>query len=447
MAAETKFLQDLFSLLNESGIAYAVARDWDALPESLKGSDLDLLTGNEHDMRKVFDIAVLAAKRNGGKVLMKYLVEMFAVSFGGQTDDGEWWGAHLDISVGNKYRGFFYLDPKVVMESRIWDGKGFYKVGGNVGTIAFFKELMANGRDRKGYYELARKDYRECPSIVKSAMLPCFGEFGYKLVKKILSEKMDPKQLCAIHLNIFAEVKRNYRRKYGTIKYFACVWLNLWRRFLRLFTPPGYFVVFLGTDGSGKSSVIEAIREPIFKMLHYDIIYNHLRPNWLPSLSCLFGRPQKDGPVVHPHSGKVAGRISSLIRFFYYLVDYTLGYWIRIHVAQSKNGYLFVNDRYYYDYFVDQRRLAVNVPMWLVSFFAKIIPKPDLVICLVGDPQKIYMRKPETSLKEVTRQVSILERFASNIRNAKVVSSTIALSETVNSVLTHIVDGMSSRYE
>ena len=51
---ESEFLQLLFASLHRQGIKYAIAREWDSLPDSLGGSDLDILTGCEADMHIPF---------------------------------------------------------------------------------------------------------------------------------------------------------------------------------------------------------------------------------------------------------------------------------------------------------------------------------------------------------------------------------------------------------
>jgi N-acylglucosamine 2-epimerase len=54
-------------------------------------------------------------------------------------------------------------------------------------------------------------------------------------------------------------------------------------------------------------------------------------------------------------------------------------------------------------------------------FFA---PAPDLILCLGGDPEKIYAGKPETSLEEVQRQMSALKKFCADNHKAVWIDTT-----------------------
>ena len=81
-------------------------------------------------------------------------------------------------------------------------------------------------------------------------------------------------------------------------------------------------------------------------------------------------------------------------------------------------------DRYYYDYYIDQSRSRTSLPNWIIRFFDFWVPSPDIIIGLGGDPEKIFARKPETSIKEVTRQTEALKAFCNRRRNAFWVNTT-----------------------
>jgi thymidylate kinase len=74
------------------------------------------------------------------------------------------------------------------------------------------------------------------------------------------------------------------------------------------------------------------------------------------------------------------------------------------------------------------------------------VPKPDLIICLGGDPHKIYERKPETSIEEVTRQIDALNTFCMKKKNAVWVDTTQPIEKSVNDVMAAIVEMMSKRF-
>lgn len=196
-------------------------------------------------------------------------------------------------------------------------------------------------------------------------------------------------------------------------------------------------IAVLGTDGSGKSTIIEAIAPIISDATGMAVRYEHLRPNYLPSLGVVLGKRTKEdeenhGPVTNPHNSKPSGFVGSMIRLFYYLIDYTYGYYRKIYPS---SGIVWIFDRYYYDLLLDQKRCRITLPNWIIRMFGIIVPKPDFTLCLGGESRVIYSRKPETSLTEVSRQMSSLKLFCDKNRHAHWINTDCELSESVAEAL------------
>ena len=204
-------------------------------------------------------------------------------------------------------------------------------------------------------------------------------------------------------------------------------------------------IALLGTDGSGKSTIIDALT-PWVEKKFAKVRYEHMRPNHLPSLAVALGKKKADEPATvcsDPHGSKPSGFMGSLLRLSYYWIDYTWGYFRK--VRPSKDVVWFF-DRYYYDYYVDQRRARLSLPNWVIKLFGWFVPCPDLTICLGGDPAKIYARKPETSLEEVTRQTMALKDFTCRHKRTVWVDTTVAPEESVEMAMKAIVEMMSKRF-
>lgn len=190
-------------------------------------------------------------------------------------------------------------------------------------------------------------------------------------------------------------------------------------------------IAFLGTDGSGKSTIINAVT-PWVEEQYAKVQYEHMRPNYLPSLAVATGKKKAtDGTHAicsYPHASKPSSIIGSLVRLSYYWLDYTWGYFKK--VRSSKNVVWFF-DRYYYDFYVDQRRSRLNLPVWIIKVYGYFVPSPDLTICLGGDPEKIYARKSETSLEEVIRQTNVLRKFSRTHKYSVWVDTTTTPEESI----------------
>lgn len=196
-------------------------------------------------------------------------------------------------------------------------------------------------------------------------------------------------------------------------------------------------IAFLGTDGSGKSTIIEAICPILSEAMNMEVKYEHLRPNYLPSLGVALGKRTKEaeenfGPVTNPHNSRPSGFVGSMMRLFYYLIDYTYGYYKKVYLSK---GLIWIFDRYYYDYLIDPLRYRIKIPSVIIRIFGHIIPAPDFIFCLGGDPVAIYSRKPETDIKEVTRQVSALRTFCNNSNRSYWVDTTQDIDSSVSDVL------------
>lgn len=201
-----------------------------------------------------------------------------------------------------------------------------------------------------------------------------------------------------------------------------------------------YTIAFLGTDGSGKSTIINAITPIIEKKTGLKVRYEHMRPNYLPSLGVAFGRRTREeeiaqGPVLDPHASKPSGFVGSLVRLIYYLVDYTYGYHRKIYPSHDA---VWIFDRYYYDLLIDQKRARISLPRWIIKVFGKIVPVPDVILCLGGEPERIFERKPETNLEEVTRQMNKLRNFCQKSENAYWIDTTVDFVTSVSDVLNAI---------
>ena len=108
---------------------------------------------------------------------------------------------------------------------------------------------------------------------------------------------------------------------------------------------------------------------------------------------------------------------------------------------------VFIFDRYYYDYYIDQRRSRTSLPHWILRFGEIFVPTPDLTLCLGGDPKKIYERKPETSLEEVTRQTEVLRRFCDKRKKAVWVDTTLTPEESIQMAKQAIVEMLTPRFK
>lgn len=212
---------------------------------------------------------------------------------------------------------------------------------------------------------------------------------------------------------------------------------NIVRRLKRWLKPTcGLHVVFLGPDGVGKSSVIEAVTRdlsPIF--LHTK--YLTFAPGLLPSR---FEAPKPDGP----HSLPPRSYVASLVKAAWWVVCYTLGYYTSIRPTVARAGWV-VNHRYLPDAIVDRRRYRYSGPAWPLRALWKIAPKPDLLFLLDAPAEVIQARKKEVAPEETRRQREAYRAVVEGLPFSRVIDASQPLEAVVAQVEQTILEFLGAR--
>jgi thymidylate kinase len=159
----------------------------------------------------------------------------------------------------------------------------------------------------------------------------------------------------------------------------------------------GAVVLVAGPDGAGKSSVAAALErhQSGTKRIHW-------RPGLLPHLGNLVGN---DVACVaqHPHGRAPRSRLVSLARLLYFLVDFQLGYLVRV-APPKRRGHWVVIERGWWDMQIDPRRYRLGSIPTLIRSLGRMVPKPDLLVILDAPSPVLRRRKEELPKDELERQ-------------------------------------------
>lgn len=193
-------------------------------------------------------------------------------------------------------------------------------------------------------------------------------------------------------------------------------------------------IVVLGPDGSGKSSLIDALAGASAGASTRPVARFHLRPG-------VFARQRSgaQGPVIDPHGRPPRGPLASAAKLFFLLADYVVGYWLVVRPACAA-GSLVIFDRYYHDLLVDPHRYRYGGPQWLARMLGGLVPKPDLWIVLDAPADVLQTRKQEVTGAETARQRDGYLRLAQSLPGVEVVDASQPAERVVAAVERAIVN-------
>ncbi len=172
--------------------------------------------------------------------------------------------------------------------------------------------------------------------------------------------------------------------------------------------PPGRFIVLVGPDGVGKTTLAAALADA----LDGRTAYFHFRPLvWSPLLS----RPPVGNPP-NPDKGS-AGGFAPLgwVRLARNVVRLWAGYLMRVRPA-VRRGTLVIGDRWAYGYLAQPHALKYYGPPWLARLAIRLLPGPDLVVSLTAPPALIRSRKDELPEDRIVAELSAWAAAAADTR-------------------------------
>lgn len=421
-------------MLNKKRITYSVLRNFEKLPESSGNSDLDLFVASS-DLISFYKIVTEVAKQTNSH-LVSYTPDALSPKIC-YLNTNE--GIQIDVFKGEICcKGHLMVPEEDIIKYTI-DHNGIKVLEPHFGDlIAFLKEVLNNGECADKYIAPLAANKNILTEQYLCEHLSCFShEFCCKLSLTIANDQY-MKDFPYIHSVGISSLRKKSKRN-----------VEIFTKLGRLFHQPGYTIAVLGTDGSGKSFIINSITPMLNEAFHKGVRYEHMRPNLLPPIAVLIGRKEKTETVTvcsNPHGSKPSGLLGSIVRLTYYWIDYTYGYFRKVFVDKAFKTHLWLFDRYYYDYYIDQRRARLHLPNWIIKLYGIFVPSPDLTLCLGGDPEIIYTRKPETSLEEVKRQTDILHEFCRKHKNAVWIDTTMKPEESIKAAMAAIVGMMATRF-
>lgn len=406
---QTDFLSTLLTSMNKAAVRYFILRNYEGLPESNSGKDIDIVIepGSYHIVQNL-----LINNMRSYDVHYYQVTQFDRMRCWYIMDNRKIFGIHIDIIENELYKGFEFFDFDSLYEN-VMPYKFFYVLNPQMDTVMLLvQNIVAYKHLKDKYRDTIHINYQKCKSEIDELIRDFWGpELGSLMIKHLTSSDFNAIVEDAKIFEKGAMRRIFLKRPFYTSKNIGRFLLG---KVYRILVCPKKFWRFMAVeapDGTGKTTFINALVLELRKYYVSDegrFCIHHFRPSLLPNLGAVgekTGVMKQDIDFTNPHRAKPANLFSSFIRMTYYWLDYLMGipFLLRKEVQYEKYT---IFDRYIYDFLVDPERSRINLPKWIRMLYAKMVIRPQIVFVLQAEAEVIYKRKQELTKEEISRQLN-----------------------------------------
>jgi thymidylate kinase len=438
-------ISTIFNTFASQNIPFCVLRNYRELPYRNIGSDIDILvsirgySGAINILLNLLDKLdlILFHKVVTGRTKSNYKLVY-------TLDNNKHRLLPLDIHNCFNYYGAVYLTAERVLSKRI-PMKNFYAPNAvHEAIICWLSPFLYGGSIKEKYKKFVINTAQKNKGEFLNELSYIVGKrLALQIYPTMIKGNWQGVERFRFSIRLSVLLHALLRKPVHSIRNFCKL---LYTTFKYQLFPPGMFVVLLGPDGSGKTTIAENVFARLCKPLRLDDkCLLHWRPGMIPQLNRLFKKitlsNDKRKNDIRPTKSKPSGFILSLFKLTYYSLDYLLGYFFVVRLKLYR-GKLVIFDRYYYNFMVDPYRSKVNLPSFIPEFIMNFIPKPDVIICFENEPVTILKRKQELSIEEIKRQINDYRNLTFRLPNGYIVNG----DKSVNNVTDEVIDIILKRH-
>lgn len=424
----SRFVRSACAAWNAVGVQFLVMRNYEALPRHI-ANDIDVLVSPSQ--RRLAEATLIEAARSVGYEFHHRAEFTPTCLFFHDTATLQQVQVDLFGSLG--LRTLEFLSVSEVLERRIHKDCFAVPHPLDEATLNLLTRLLYQNHIKQDYRPGILAAFNAAPDEARRLLEPAFGSrHAAFLVASVQSQSWKKIEHSGGTLRRALLWRQMLRHPIRTVSVMV---RDVWRIVRRFVRPPGLSVVLLGADGSGKSTVAEAV---IKNLQHTFACDKGLEIHWKPTVFFRKRRANRP-PTTDPHAKPPRGPIASLVLLGYHWLEFFCGAMLQSLPVRFRNGLVMI-DRHYYDFLVDPRRYRLIAPQWAVRLGAALLPKPDLVFLLDAPPEVLQSRKQEVPHAETKRQCKAFLELVRSLSNGRVVDVTQS-PEDVACEITAIIFG------
>lgn len=431
------YLKKILKVLTDSELDYCIQNGYENMPYSCP-TDVDIFYrgATEKDIDKIVKKAAADANLLVlQKVAMGYYHYVYWLT--PELPDSNF-QLELDFQseLSNRVMPHYFIPNKLLDRKK--EFRGFYIPSPSDEIVYTLLRRTVKHNFSGKHLETLRKAYYNNPEEIESILKEELPTDIVEGLQDIITNNSI--ELFEKHYSKFYDYVCTLSRKNNTtIKRISQIWYNVTKMLpLRFVKPTGMDIALLAPDGGGKSTILAALSE--YGITSFSgVVRKYFRPEWFKNIGQYKpnAKPEiTDNP--NPHGRKPDNVIKSWIRFLFYLIDFSLGYYIKV-VPLKWNRKLVVFDRYYYDYFVDMYRYHFSLAKIVPHLFKFLVPTPDITFILYAPANIIYNRKKELTLEEIRRQCEAFNKISQRVKNAILINVDRPVDDIVKDIIRHII--------
>jgi thymidylate kinase len=426
----TDLFSTFFGALNESGIPYGITGRTELFPHTIH-SDVDIVIPSDQFKAFWAFMRDLQEKQvDWIQVISHESAAHFCIV--SLSDKPNHRLLKPDVCADYYREGTLFLKADYLLTDRVFNPKGFFQLAPDREFIYYVLKKIDKGTIEPEHFKHLRDQWNRDPEGCLKATSSFFTKEGLTIIGDAFENNDD-----ALLIHHIPSLQKNLHQ-HLRFRIHDRV-LRLVNRVSRVVNPTGLVVAFMGPDGCGKTTIIDGVNAHLTEVFRHNKQFH------------LFPRERKAAaPTTAPHAEKKRGAMSSVLKLFYYLGLYVVGYWGKVYPLRVRST-LVIFDRYFHDLMVDPDRYRYGAGNAWLKLVGAFIPKPDLWILLDAPSDVIQGRKAEVPEEETARQVSAYRTLFSRLKNAHVVNANqppeLVTFDVESIIVQHLKQRTANRYK